>query len=130
MLDLRYREAWLAGAFWLAVLIAVGSLLPGPVVATVHLWDKLEHGSAYAALTLWLAGLEPRSRAWRPALMSVACGALLELAQGTLTATRLFDPADLVANASGAAVGLLIAWFGAAGWSARVEAWLAAREGG
>ena len=130
MLDLRYREAWLAGAFWLALLITVGSLLPGPVVATVHVWDKLEHGSAYAALTLWVAGLEPRAHAWRAALLTVALGGLLEVAQGLLTTTRLFDPADLVANASGAATGLLIAWFGAAGWSARVEAWLAAREGG
>jgi hypothetical protein len=97
MLDLRHREAWLAGAFWLSALIAVGSLLPGPVVATVHVWDKLEHAGAYAVLTLWLAGMTPRTGAWRAALFSMVFGALIEVAQGSLTDTRMFDPADLAA---------------------------------
>lgn len=130
MLELRYREAWLAGAFWLAALIAVASLLPGQVVATVQVWDKLEHGGAYAVLTLWLVGMTPRTGAWRAALFSIVFGALIEVAQGALTNTRMFDLADLAANATGAAASLLVAWLGAAGWAERVERWLVARGHG
>lgn len=124
MLPLVYRRAWLAGAGLLGLAIIVGSLLPGPVVAVVSTWDKLEHALAYGALTLWLAGILERGRYPWAAAAAFALGGAVELAQGTLTATRVAEPQDLLANGLGIGLALALAYGGLGGWAGRVEAWL------
>ena len=126
MLPLVYRRLWLAGALLVVAGIIIGSLLPGPVVAEVASYDKLEHAGAYFALTLWLAGLVvPRRYAW-VALAAFALGAALEAVQGLLTVTREPDGLDLVANGAGIALALALAYLGLGGWAARVERMLGA----
>ncbi len=121
MLPLVWRGAWLAGAVVLALAIVTGSLLPGSVVAVVSVWDKLQHALAYGTLALWLCGLLPRERCLRAGLFAFALGALVELLQALLTEDRQADPADLLANATGIAVALSLAWAGLAGWAQVLE---------
>ena len=124
MLRLARPDLWIAGAVVIAVMIAVGSLLPGPMVTAISGFDKLEHAAAYAGLTLWLTGmLERRRYAWA-GMAAFVLGLALELAQGWLTATRQADLLDLVANGAGIFVALAVAWMGLGGWAGRIERWL------
>jgi VanZ family protein len=132
MLDLAYRRAWIAGGVLLTALVVVGSLLPAPVIESLHLlpWDKARHALAYGSLTLWFTGLLERSRYHRAGLLSFAVGLLVELAQAALTATRLAGSADLLANGIGAALGLAVAYAGLGGWARHVERWLGVAPAG
>lgn len=127
ILALRYRHAWLAFVLALAAGILVVSLLPARVVSVVNVWDKLEHSTAYLLLALAGAGIVERRGYVAVAGLAVLFGALVEVAQGTLTTTRMMDWHDVVANAAGIAVALLLAYAGLGGWARRVEAWLGAR---
>jgi VanZ family protein len=121
VLPLVHSRLWLAGGLLIAGGIVIGSLLPGPVVATVGIDDKFEHAGAYFALTLWLAGMVvPRRYAWA-ALAAFALGAAMEAAQGLLTVTREAEGLDLVANGAGIALALALAYLGLGGWAGRVE---------
>jgi hypothetical protein len=124
VLPLAHPRFWLAGALLLATGIVVGSLLPGPMLASVGGHDKLEHAGSYFVLTLWVAGLVDRRWYPRAALAAFALGATLEAAQGLLTATRQADVLDLVANSTGIALALALAYLGIGGWAGRVERWL------
>jgi len=124
MLPLVYRRFWLAGAWLVALAIIIGSLLPGPLIAAVSTWDKLQHAAAYGLLTFWLLGLLERSRYLWAAAITLGLGVAVEVAQGLLTATRFADPLDIVANATGVGLALLIAWLGLGGWAEQVERWL------
>lgn len=127
MLPLVYRGAWLAGAVLLVLGIAYGSLTSAPIVAAVSGFDKLEHASAYLLLTLWLTGMLERRRYWVAAVIALALGGGLEIAQGALTTVRVADPFDMAANATGVGIALVLAYVALGGWSVRVERWLGAR---
>jgi hypothetical protein len=61
-LPLRFRRAWLVGG-WLLVLLAIyGSLTGNAAIAHSGLNDKFMHAATYATLSLWFAGIYPRSR--------------------------------------------------------------------
>jgi VanZ family protein len=81
------------------------SQLPSPLL---DLWDKAQHAAAFAVLA-FLARLGwPTTPAWRTALVLLAYGAVIELAQGA-TGYRFGDVADFVADAVGVMVGLGVA---------------------
>lgn len=124
MLPLARPGLWITGAILIGAAIVLGSLLPGPVIATVSVWDKLEHASAYGLLTLWLTGMLDRRHYLRAALVAFLLGLSLEGLQGVLTATRQSDALDVVANLSGIAVAWTLALLGLGGWAGRVERWL------
>lgn len=128
MLPLARPGLWLAGAAVIALVIAVGSLVPGPLVAAVSGYDKLEHLGAHLVLTLWLAGLVERRHYVRAALTVLLFGIGVELAQGAFTATREPELADVAANAAGVGLALALALAGAGNWTQRVEAWLGWRR--
>lgn len=101
----RLAAALICGGFilWL-------SLIPAASVPNVPFfgWDKLQHATAYAVLTL-LCGwafvvLRPGSRrGWQwGVLASVGFGGLVEVLQGLCTTTRSADAGDLLADAVGA----------------------------
>jgi len=123
MLPLAWRPFWLAGALLITLSILLGSLLPGPVIETYAFNDKLEHAVAYFILTLWLTGIVEKRRYLQVALIPLALGALMELAQGGLTSTRYADPYDVLANVSGIGLALALAQLALGGWAARVESW-------
>lgn len=98
---------WL-GLWWLAVLaVVVLSLTPPPAVELPRHGDKVEHLLAYALLAA--AAVQVFRRGWpvrSAGLGLVLLGIALELAQGALTATRMADPADALANTGGVLLGM------------------------
>jgi VanZ family protein len=120
MLPLRYRRLWLAAGWILAVGVCVGSLIPGEVLASVPIYDKLLHAGAYFVLMTWFAGVYEARHQVPLALVLMAAGLGLDLLQG-LTASRTTSLLDVLANCVGVAVGLVLAWIGLAGWCQHVE---------
>jgi len=106
---LRRPYLWL-GVWLLAVLVVcVASLTPPPIELVGHI-DKVEHFLAYASLAASAVQLfRPGRQLWIVGVGLVLMGVGLEFAQGALTETRMADPADAVANATGVLAGLLTA---------------------
>ena len=105
-------QRWL-GAWWAMVLaVIVGSMLPALLLPDVPQGgDKVQHLLGYFVL----AAVAVQLFAGRKALLRaggglVAMGVLIEVAQGTLTATRAMDPWDALANTLGVLAGLGTAW--------------------
>lgn len=85
------------------------ALSPAPPDVLDSGWDKLNHASAFAAITVAAVFAAPRSRTGRLALIgAVLCfGALIEIAQ-SFTPTRSAEWADLLADAIGIVAGVLV----------------------
>jgi len=107
---LRRPYLWL-GAWLLAVLVVcVASLTPPPPMELPRHGDKVEHFLAYALLAASAVQVfRPGRLLWIVGIGLVLMGVGLEFAQGALTETRMADPADAVANATGVLAGLLTA---------------------
>lgn len=118
----RRPRLWLG--LWLSgiALVSVLSLVPPPPMQVPRNFDKLEHLLAYALLSAGAVLLFARRRTqgWLAAGL-VALGAVLECAQVLLTQTRVGDLADVAANASGVAIGLLLSPTPLAGWLQRFD---------
>jgi len=112
MVKQRYLLSWLVFIACAAV-IAWLSLTPSPPsIAHPFLgWDKLQHASAYAMLTLaggWALG--GTGRAFGGSLiLALIYGGGMELLQGALTSNRAADWLDFLADLTGATVTALIA---------------------
>jgi VanZ family protein len=107
---LRHARWWLG--LWCVALLGVIAvcLIPPPPLALPPNSDKLEHFLAYFVL----AACAVQLFATRRVLGAVALGLVLmgigiEWAQGALTATRMADPMDALANTSGVVAGMLTA---------------------
>lgn len=130
MLPLRYAARWqFAGAALLLAVFGV-ALLPdlGPVRQLALLNDKWLHGLTFAVLAAWFSGQYARRAYGWIAAGLLLFGGLIEGAQ-YLTAYRLADWRDVLANTAGIVAGLVAAIAGLGGWSMRVEDWLAGRAG-
>lgn len=108
---LRRLPMWLALWFAGIAAVVVVCLLPGQDLPRLPMSDKLEHALAFALLAASAVQLFVRGRA----LALVAFGLLLlgvaiEFAQVTFTTTRAMERGDVVADAIGIAVGMLVAW--------------------
>ena len=108
---LRHARRWLA-LWWLAVVVvALVELLPAMLLPPVPAGgDKLEHLAAYGALAFAAVQVFERRALWRVGVGLAALGMGLEVAQGTLTATRSFDLHDELANCGGVLLGLATAF--------------------
>lgn len=120
--DFRRPRLWLG--LWIAALVAVIvlSLIPPPPMRVPAGTDKLEHFLAYAALSAYAAMLFARRR--MQALVAaglIVLGVGLEVAQATLTDSRMADSADAFANTLGVLAGLLTAGTPMAGWLQRID---------
>jgi hypothetical protein len=122
LLPLRYPKIWSLLGWLLVVGVIVGSLLPGRALDTLPLSlnDKMLHTSTYCVLTLWFTGLYRRSLYLVIGGVLLGLGVSLDLLQG-LTRTRSLDWRDMVANATGIAAGLVLAFYVVGGWCQRVE---------
>lgn len=95
----------------LASVICVLALTPGEAsLPTLLGWDKLEHLTAFTALTLMVRSGWPRWPRWLAAGLCFALGVGIELGQGLELVGRQPSPFDAVANGVGIGLGLLIAW--------------------
>lgn len=108
----RARGMHIAIGWLLVAAIVLFSLTPEvPSVNDYTLNDKIAHFGAYGFVMAWFARIY-RSFAARIgyAIFFIALGAALEFLQ-TLTATRSFELADLVADTLGVAAGaMLVSW--------------------
>lgn len=101
LLDHPRIVAALRWLFWAALVFAVVmALVPKPIPnPTDRLGDKFQHMLAFGMLSL-LGGLAfPRLVLWRLALMLLALGAAIELAQAIPALNRTSSLADFVADA-------------------------------
>ncbi len=88
--------------------VTILSLVPVTGSLAVNIWDKAQHAGAYVylALLVWAAS-EPRRLTARHASLLMAYGIGIEGLQAGLP-WRSFSLMDMVANASGIAIGGLI----------------------
>lgn len=106
-----FHRPWLWSALFMLAVAAtvVVSLLPGADVPDVPGSDKLHHFVAYALLAATAVQLYAR---WTSLLGAglglVLLGIGLEHAQGALTASRVADGADALANTLGVIAGLAL----------------------
>jgi len=103
------------------VLLAIASLVnTGQIITAATNFDKVLHGLAYFGLALlWMSWrvfkkIPVQQGALRAglfiiALFAVLYGVLIEFLQGALTTYRMADAWDIIANALGVVVALVIA---------------------
>ncbi len=133
MLPLRYTRRWRAAGVILLVLVLAAMLMPtvwvskGEYLKWFVYVDKWLHGITFIFLAIWFAGQYRPVSYWRIAIGLLAFGVLTEFCQRLVT-YRSADWFDLVADAAGIGIGLVIALAGLGGWSLRLEKWLEARQ--
>jgi VanZ family protein len=127
MLPLRYPRLWLSLGWTAVVFAIVVSLAPAHrLPQPPNISDKAEHFLAYLLLSLWFAGIYPRSRYWIIAIGLCVMGVLIEFAQGAMRYGRQADILDVLANSTGILVALLLCWLWLGGWAQRLESWIEA----
>src|SRR5256886_11855855 len=100
----RYRRIWFLLGWAMVVTVVVLSLIPLDVDLGNNR-DMLAHVAAYGGLSFWFGMLiDGRGRELRVAAAFALLGVALEFLQG-LTDYRTFEIADMIANATGAALG-------------------------
>lgn len=128
MLPVRHPRSWLAAGWVLIALSLYASLMPAASLPHTGVSDKYEHAIAYALLSLWFAGLYPRSRYVVIGLGLFAMGVGIEFAQAAMPLGRQGDYRDALANTAGILVGLLLAGLWLGGWAERIDGWARGRE--
>ena len=105
----NYRRAWLAGGWLLVGLVVYLSLTPQPPQPVSFAQsDKLEHGFAYASLSLWFCQLYLSTRSRMMVIAGLfGLGVALEFLQGW-SGYRYFDVWDMVANSIGVLLGFIL----------------------
>ena len=108
----RLRGAWIACGYGFITLVVYLSLTPSPIPAPSIEGVKTGHVIAYAWLVLWFSQAYHRigaRLAWAAAF--VLMGVMLEYLQG-MTGYRTFAYSDMVDNAIGVVLGLVLASIG------------------
>jgi VanZ family protein len=124
LLALRHPRLWLASGWILIVLAVIASIVPPhdlPTMGGVN--DKFEHIFGYFVLSLWFAGIYPRSRYPMIGVALLVMGIVIEGVQGAMHFGREADLRDVYANTVGIVCGLTLALVWLGGWAQRVEAW-------
>lgn len=109
----RWPGLWLA--LWLLMIAAVvtGSLLPSTALPKPMFFgvDKVQHLLGYFGLAAYAVMLFADGRTHRRAAVGlVVLGIAIEGAQSALTASRVADPGDVLANSLGVLLGLGLRW--------------------
>jgi VanZ family protein len=125
---LRYPKFWVAMGWFAVVLTILVCLLPGKELPQTGMNDKFEHATAYALLSLWFAGVYPRSRYVVIAVLLFCLGVAIEGGQWLMHAGRHADIRDVIANSTGIAIGLTLAMLGLGQWTQRIESLLVPRS--
>jgi VanZ family protein len=124
MLPLQFPRLWLSTA-WLCV---VGAMLVclapsnASVIAPIfELNDKLAHALGFALLMICFAGIYPRARYRWVALGLLLMGILIEVLQAWMSLGRQAEFIDVLADAVGIALGVIVGRYWLGGWAQRVE---------
>jgi len=124
LLALRHPRLWLVSGWILVILAIIASLVPSNDLPTLGgISDKWEHVVGYGVLTLWFAGIYPKSHYPLIGFGLLVMGIVIEGLQGAMHVGREADLRDVYANTLGVVCGLTLAlaWLG--GWAQRVEGW-------
>jgi VanZ family protein len=121
------RVWWALGAVLVAAAAVVCLIPSADIPAELELSDKLSHLIGHGVLALYFAGLVPHRGWWKIFVFLLCFGVTIEFAQYYMHSGREGDPRDIIANSLGAALGLLVAWCGAARWP-ELMAWLLGRR--
>jgi VanZ family protein len=124
MIPLRHRRLWLAASALLVAATVFASLAPDLVLSGPEGSDKIGHFATYCGLVVWFTGFYPRTHYWKVVAGVLALSLGLEIAQGVMQLGRSAELLDMVANAAGMGVGLLLAFALTGNWACRIEAWL------
>jgi VanZ family protein len=123
LLSLRHPRLWLVSGWILVVGAIIASLMPSDRLPTLGgISDKTEHIVGYAVLSLWFAGMYPRSRYPAIGVGFLVMGIVIEGLQGAMHLGRQADLIDVYANTIGIVSGLVLALIWLGGWAQRVEA--------
>ena len=137
MLPLQYVRRWQAAGLMLLLVVLAATLMPAVwffsdrqsfITWFVHV-DKWLHAVTFVVLAIWFSGQYRPGAYWRIGIGLILFGVLIEFCQRLVT-YRSAELFDLVADAAGIAVGLIIAAAGIGGWSLRIEEWFAQRNTG
>jgi VanZ family protein len=103
-------KLWWSMGWAMVLFILYATLAPSRDVPDLHIWDKLEHATAFFGMTFWFGGLVRRRRLWVLAVVMSTFGAAIEVAQGTMGLGRDMDIHDWIADSIGIllALGLLL----------------------
>lgn len=124
MRNLRYHGLWvLIGITMLVVVFYL--CLKAPDGGTESLLpDKLAHALAFFALTGWFAALVERRFYAHVVVLMLGVGVGIEIAQGVMALGRSAELADVYADATGIALGILVSLPIRDSWFERCERWL------
>jgi len=106
---MKLRQLWIALGWVLVTIIIFLSLTPEPPQIGIENGDKLGHLAAYGLVTLWF--VQPYTALRQRIVLAfgmMALGVAMEYAQRA-TGCRTFEVADMVADATGVAIGWLLA---------------------
>jgi VanZ family protein len=117
---LRYSHFWMVGGVALVLAVIVGSVGPALPPLMGHS-DKLVHLGAYLTLAVWFGGVCRPARYPIVAACLLVLGGGIELVQGLLP-YRSMELADMAANTTGVATGILLSWVALGSWCQWVEA--------
>ncbi len=119
--QLRLARVWWGVGWALVIYIAISCLEPARYVPNLHLWDKLEHSSAFFGMTFWFGGLVRRRRYLWVAFWMLLFGGGIEIAQGLMKVGRSADILDFAADSVGIAVALVLLYIGLGSWTRWLE---------
>jgi VanZ family protein len=119
--ELRLARFWWAVGWAIVVFITVSTLEPPRYVPNLHMWDKLEHATAFFGMTCWFGGLVRRKRYLWVAFSMVLFGAGIEVVQGLMRVGRTADVWDFAADSVGIAVALALLYLGLGSWTRWLE---------
>ena len=121
------RVWWIVGVILVLIALVV-CLVPGrELPGAFELNDKLSHFLGHGLLAIYFSGLVPRRRWWKIFVFLLLFGAAIEVAQYYMNVGREGDPRDVIANSTGALLGLLLGWLGLSRWP-EFAAWVFSRK--
>lgn len=107
--DLRHGRLWLMlGAGYAGVIVCLSLISVQEFPLPFDVWDKALHFLAYAGLGGWFGAVLIRPLHGWVVATAVTLGIMLEIIQGW-SGLRVFEWADMVANALGALAGVFLA---------------------
>lgn len=121
---LRFPRLWFCAGLVIAAVIAATSLVPSRDLPNLRFSDKLEHALAYFVLAFWMASVIVRRDFLMLGIVLLAFGGAIELAQGWMGLGRQADVMDLLADAAGIIVGVLLAMTPPGRWAEWLESLL------
>jgi VanZ family protein len=107
---------WVMGAFFVGVAVYLCLVPEKELPGAFEFNDKLNHVFGHAAMAAYFSGLVPRRSWWKIFVFLLLLGIAIEFAQHYMHWGRRGDYRDVIANAAGAGLGLLLGRAGLSQW--------------